>query len=69
MDPLVKRLENEVDSKVERLEIWHNEGNAKLMKEYDKSHCGGVPFFFNKRTGKWICGSTDYDQLKEWATE
>jgi hypothetical protein len=69
MDPLVKRLENEVDSKVERLEIWHNEGNAKLMKEYDKGHCGGVPFFFNKRTGKWICGSTDYDQLKVWATE
>lgn len=69
MDPLVERLENEVDSKVERLEIWHNKDNAKLVKEYDKDYCGGVPFFFNKRTGKWICGSTDYDQLKKWATE
>ncbi len=69
MDPLVERLESEEGVKVARLEVWHNEANAKLMREYDKGYCGGVPFFFNKKTGKWICGSADYERLKKWATE
>ncbi len=69
MEPLVERLENEGTVKVARLEVWHNEANAKLMREYDKGYCGGVPFFFNKNTGKWICGSADYERLKSWALE
>jgi hypothetical protein len=69
MDPLVERLEDEGDVKVARFEVWHNETNAKLMREYDKGYCGGVPFFFNKKTEKWICGSADYERLKKWALE
>jgi hypothetical protein len=69
MDPLVERLEDEAGVKVEQLEVWHNEANAKTMREYDKGYCGGVPFFFNKKTGKWICGSTDYERFKKWALE
>ena len=65
----MERLEDEAGVRVERLEVWHNEGNAKRMREYDKGYCGGVPFFFNKKTGKWICGSSDYEGLKKWATE
>jgi hypothetical protein len=69
MNPLVERLEDEADVKIEQLEVWHNEANAKLMKQYDKDYCGGVPFFFNKKSGKWICGSVDYERLKKWALE
>ena len=69
MDPLVERLEDEEGAKIARLEVWHNEANAKLMREYDNGFCGGVPFFFNKKTGKWICGSADYERLKKWALE
>ena len=69
MDPLVERLEDEEKIKIANLEGWHNETNAKLMRDYDKGYCGGVPFFFNKRTGKWICGEADYDRLKKWALE
>ncbi len=69
MKPLVERLEEETGVKVEEHEVWHNEANAQLMKEYDKGYCGGVPFFFNKKTGKWICGSTDYERLKTWSLE
>ncbi len=69
MDPLVERLEDEAGVKVVRLEVWHNEANAKLMREFDKGYCGGVPFFFNKKSGKWICGSTSYEGLKKWALE
>jgi hypothetical protein len=69
MNPLVERLEDEIVVKVEQREVWHNDANAKLMREYDKGYCGGVPFFINKKTGKWICGETDYERLKKWATE
>lgn len=67
MNPLVARLEKAEKVKVERLEVWHNAENAKLMKKYDKDFCGGVPFFYNTKTKKWICGAEEYEELKEWA--
>ncbi len=67
MEPLVKRLEGELGVKVERLEVWHDEANADLMQEYDKSFCGGVPFFYNTANKKWVCGECSYEQLKAWA--
>ncbi len=69
MAPLVERLESEEGVGIGKLEVWHHEANAKIMREYDKGYCGGVPFFFNKKTGKWICGETEYDHLKKWALE
>jgi len=69
MEPLVERLESEEGVSIGKLEVWHHEANAKIMREYDKGYCGGVPFFFNKKTGKWICGATDYERLKQWALE
>jgi hypothetical protein len=38
-----------------------------MMRDYDKGYCGGVPFFFKERTGKWICGAVDSDTLRRWA--
>jgi thiol-disulfide isomerase/thioredoxin len=67
MDPFVDRLEKEEKVEVSRLEVWHNAENAKLMKKYDQDFCGGVPFFYNTKTNKWICGATDYEELKKWA--
>lgn len=67
MAPLIEKLEKEEKVKLKRIEVWHNEANARLMQQIDRGFCGGVPFFFNIRTGKWICGSTSYDRLKEWA--
>lgn len=64
MEPLIEHLEMETNLKIKRLEVWHNEANANLMREYDKGYCGGVPFFFNKKTGKWLCGAHDYATLK-----
>lgn len=68
MRPLIEKLEKEEKIKIKRVEVWHNEANAKLMEKYDAGKCGGVPFFFNTKTGKWICGSTSYEKLKAWAT-
>lgn len=68
MMPLVEQLEKELSVKVEKFEVWHNEENANKMMEYDEGFCGGVPFFFNTDSKEWICGGTDYDKLKAWAS-
>ena len=67
MESLLERLEIETNLKIKRLEVWHNEANLQLYREYDKGYCGGIPFFFNKKTGKWLCGVKDYETLKKWA--
>ena len=67
MDPLVQKLEKEEGVKIEKLEVWHNTDNLNIMRELDKGYCGGVPFFYNKKTNRWICGSTSYEKLKAWA--
>lgn len=67
MEPLVERLEEEEDVNVQRLEVWHDSDNAEILKEVDDGRCGGVPFFINSETGEWICGATEYEDLKAWA--
>jgi len=67
MSPLIEKLKEELRVKVEQLEVWHNEKNARLYAQYDKGLCGGVPFFFNEATGEWLCGEVSYGALKAWA--
>lgn len=67
MEPLVEKLEKELKVKVEKLETWHNSKNATLLEKIDKGGCGGVPFFYNEKTKKTICGAVDYAILKKWA--
>jgi hypothetical protein len=73
MMPLIERLEKETGVEVERLEVWHNEKNADLMRQYRPvigPKCGGqlrTPTFFEPVTGEVICGEIEYEKLKEWA--
>lgn len=67
MHELVIRLFNEENIKIEALEVWHNKENEKRLIDLDKDFCGGVPFFFNTKTEKWICGDVSYEELKDWA--
>ncbi len=68
MHVLVERLEKEEGIKVEALEVWHNKENEKKMEEISCfNDCGGVPFFYNTQTNKFICGETSYETLKKWA--
>jgi len=62
MKPLVERLELEAN-----LKRAHNEANANRLKEYDEGDCGGIPFFYNRKTGLSLCGAHDYETLKKWA--
>ncbi len=73
MMPLVDKLEKETGVKLEKLEIWHNEKNADLMRSYRSiiaPKCGGqlrTPTFFNTETEDVLCGEVEYEKLKEWA--
>jgi thiol-disulfide isomerase/thioredoxin len=69
MEPLVQRLMAEEGVEIHKLEIWHNQENANLFMEIDQGNCGGVPFFYNRKTGKWVCGKTSYEKFKKWALE
>ena len=37
------------------------------MQRLDRGRCGGVPFFYNKRSRRYICGATTYANLRAWA--
>lgn len=67
MEPLVEKLEKEAKVTVTRFEVWHDAENMKKLQQLDQGLCGGIPFFFNTKTKKWICGAADYGKLKEWA--
>jgi len=67
MEPLIERLEAENGAKVERFEVWHNYKNQELMMKYATGKCMAAPFFYNKKTGDFICGSASYERLKTWA--
>jgi thiol-disulfide isomerase/thioredoxin len=73
MMPLVDRLVEEEGVEIEKLEIWHNEENADLMRSFKDAiapKCGGqlrTPTFFNTETNDVICGEVEYEALKEWA--
>lgn len=66
MEPILRRLKEE-GVEIQEYEVWHNEKNAKKMDEYDKGRCGGVPFFVNPETGKFVCGEAPYEELKKIA--
>jgi thiol-disulfide isomerase/thioredoxin len=67
MKPLIEQLEKELGVTVEKFEVWHNEENRKKIAEYDTKLCGGVPFFFNTESKKFLCGGASYEELKAWA--
>ncbi|MBI2660140.1 hypothetical protein HYX07_03185 [Candidatus Woesearchaeota archaeon] len=72
MDPLIGQFEKETGLKIVHVEVWHNAENAAWLESIDKNadgsvFCGGIPFFFNEKTGKRLCGNQKYEKLKAWA--
>ena len=69
MEKHLDKLEKEESVKVQRLEIWHNEDNNKMLEKLDceDEPCGGVPFFLNQKNNKTLCGEVTYKEVKEWA--
>ena len=72
MDPLIEQLEKETGLHIAHVEVWHNAENAAWLDEIDKNadgstFCGGIPFFYNEKTGKRLCGNQKYEKLRAWA--
>jgi hypothetical protein len=68
MEPLMDQIEKDSGLPIRRFEVWYNDENLRLLQKLDKGgSCGGVPFFYNKKTRSWICGATTYPNLKAWA--
>lgn len=57
---------------IEKLEVWHDDNNAKKMKGFSviitKACEGdlGVPAFVDEENNRAICGECSYLELKEW---
>jgi thiol-disulfide isomerase/thioredoxin len=73
MMPHVDRLEKEEKVALEKLEVWHDDKNADLMRSFKPvigPKCGGqlrTPTFLNTETNDVLCGEVSYDKLKDWA--
>jgi len=71
-EPVVEQVEKELGIKIERLEVWHDAKNAAFLEKIDtnpdgSAFCGGIPFYYNEKTGKRLCGPQKYEKLLAWA--
>ncbi len=70
MREIMEKVEKDNTVVFDKFEVWHNDENMKKLAELDpKEECGGVPYFYNTKTSKSICGEATYDELKAWALE
>lgn len=71
MKPIVASIEKDLGIAIEKLEVWNNEDNQKIMAKYDdiiSAACGGfaaVPSFVNTKTGQALCGAHDTTEIKK----
>ena len=69
MKPVIEELEKDTGAKIEKLEVWNNEENARKMEEYNDiigEACGGlpgVPAFVNTETKQALCGAHDKEDI------
>lgn len=68
----IKQVERKLGTRILQWDVWSDPAAYKLMQFLDKgpdgrSKCGGLPFFYNRNTGKIICGATTEKNLENWA--
>ena len=73
MKPVMRRLERKLKTRFLKYEVWNDPASYKLMQFLDRnpsgrSQCGGLPFFYNRKTGACVCGATTEANLELWAT-
>ncbi|CAM9170743.1 unnamed protein product [Laminaria digitata] len=68
MVPLMHKLFKIFRLNVKRHMVWEGTSNFRLMAAYDmETGCKGLPFFYNRRTNKTICGATTWTNFRNWA--
>lgn len=70
MEPLLAKLQFETGIVLEKKDVWKSETDYRLLENYRKavkdSECDGIPFFYNTKNKKYLCGEVSYKRLKEW---
>ena len=66
--PDVEKVEKELGVTFVKLEVWHDAQNAAFLEKIDQDEngdvwCGGIPFYYNEKTGKKLCGPQKYEKL------
>lgn len=65
MKPVIKKIEDENNVTIQKLEVWNSKDNQKVMQKYQEiieQACGGfaaVPSFVNTKTNQALCGEHD----------
>ena len=72
MKPAMSAVEKSLNTRILKWDVWSDPAAYKLMQFLDKgpdgrSKCGGLPFFYNRKTGKIVCGATTEKNLMNWA--
>jgi len=68
MRPVIERLEEDLGTKVRRINIQRRSEFIGLLEAIGFDEGGNFPFYFNRRTGQAICGATTYMNLRRWGT-
>ena len=69
MKPTVEKIEKDKGISIQKLEVWNNDANKKVMLKYEKiisDACGGfaaVPSFVNTKTNQALCGAHDEAEI------
>lgn len=66
MEPVMERLENDLQTKFRRINISKRAEFINLYEIVGGTECNELPFFYNRRTCQAICGPTTYKNLKLW---
>lgn len=67
MQPVIKRLEEDLSIKVRRINVNSRPDMAMLYELVGGSETNALPFFFNRRTAQAISGPTPYPNLRKLA--
>ncbi len=73
MRPLVAKLAKEEGISLEEHDTWKSQADYRLYENYQNEvmkadpNCDGLPFFYNTKTGSYLCGEVSYRKLKVWA--
>eukprot|EP01035_Chromulina_nebulosa_P019299 gene19299-25160_t len=68
MEPVLQRLEEDIDAPIKRINIGHKKDYYSVLEAMGYDECGQLPFYYNRRTCQANCGATGYGNLKRWAT-
>jgi hypothetical protein len=67
VEPQLQCFESSTKLSVKRLETTSPKNYDLYEASGGIEYCGGVPFFYNSKTGSTVCGAQSCEVLKLWA--